>query len=435
VGSGVQSSSVRVRGRRARRIGVLAASSLLSAALAVGLSAGPAAAAPSTVAEAQAEADALAARIAEIDQTLAAAQAAVESARAAAAIALDGYQATQDAYEAARQRADAAAEDAAAAAAALEVARRQVVDFARSSYMQGSTFPEAAALLTAADPGELIERAALLEAAGSHRSTVLDEVTVVEDAAARADAVARTAVVEADQLQADAAAQLATAQAAEVSARDQAATVAEEQEVLETELATTQEQLQELIGAEEAARRVPAPVAAPVASPGPAAAPAPPSGPPSSGPAPPPAPEAPAGPGDASAAQRAIDAAMAHLGLPYAWGGGGSRGPGPGLDPDRGVVGFDCSGLTQYAYARAGIAIPRNSRAQFAALPQVSSGDLAPGDLVFWASNPSNPATIYHVAIYLGGGRVLQAPESGDVVKVSAMWWSGYAGAVRPSAA
>jgi peptidoglycan DL-endopeptidase RipA len=53
---------------------------------------------------------------------------------------------------------------------------------------------------------------------------------------------------------------------------------------------------------------------------------------------------------------------------------------------------------------------------------------------VFWAWNPSNWQTIHHVAIYLGDGRVLQAPESGDVVKISTMWWSGYAGAVRPSA-
>jgi peptidoglycan DL-endopeptidase RipA len=125
---------------------------------------------------------------------------------------------------------------------------------------------------------------------------------------------------------------------------------------------------------------------------------------------------------------------MAYLGTPYAWGGGGTRGPGPGQAPDLGIIGFDCSGLTQYAYAEAGISIPRNSRAQYAALPKVSSNDLRAGDLVFWATDASNPSTIYHVAIYLGNGQVVQAPESGDVVKVSSMWWRGYAGAVRPSA-
>jgi cell wall-associated NlpC family hydrolase len=120
--------------------------------------------------------------------------------------------------------------------------------------------------------------------------------------------------------------------------------------------------------------------------------------------------------------------------MSYAWGGGGARGPGQGIPPDSGVTGFDCSGLTQYAYAQAGISIPRNSRAQFASLPRVSRNDLLPGDLVFWATDPGDPDTIHHVALYLGGGRVVQAPESGDVVKVSDMWWSGYAGAVRPSA-
>jgi cell wall-associated NlpC family hydrolase len=53
---------------------------------------------------------------------------------------------------------------------------------------------------------------------------------------------------------------------------------------------------------------------------------------------------------------------------------------------------------------------------------------------VFWATNPADPGTIHHVAIYLGGGKMVEAPESGDVVKVSNMRWKGYAGAVRPSA-
>ena len=394
---------------------------VLAVGLSVGVAAAPAAAAPGSIADAQRTADELEARIGELNQTLADAQAAADAAHAASAIALDDYQATQAAYQAAQQRAEVAAADAAAATAALGVAREDVVAFARRSYMQGSTYPEVAALLTAADPSQLIERAALLEAAGSHRSDVLDTVTVLQEQAARADVVARTAVVEADQLQADAAAALEVAQAAEVSARDQAATVAAEQAGLETELAAVQEELRDLVGAKEAAERAAAvtpPPAAPPAGPPPA----------SSGD------DTPAGPGSSSAAQTAIDAAVRYLGTPYAWGGGGRNGPGPGLAPDEGVIGFDCSGLTQYAYAQAGISIPRNSRAQYAALPKVSADDLQPGDLVFWASNPGNPATIYHVAIYLGNGRIVQAPESGDVVKVSNMWWAGYAGAVRPSA-
>jgi cell wall-associated NlpC family hydrolase len=181
-------------------------------------------------------------------------------------------------------------------------------------------------------------------------------------------------------------------------------------------------ELQTLVGERAAADRSAA-VARPVPTP------------PPGGIAPAPAGNAtPAGAGDSSTAQTAIDAAMAYRGTPYAWGGGGTRGPGPGQDPDLGVTGFDCSGLTQYAYGRAGITIPRNSRAQYSALPKVSSSDLRPGDLVFWATDVSSPDTIHHVAIWLGGSRILEAPESGSVVKISDMRWRGYAGAVRPSA-
>jgi cell wall-associated NlpC family hydrolase len=125
----------------------------------------------------------------------------------------------------------------------------------------------------------------------------------------------------------------------------------------------------------------------------------------------------------------AAAAGLSYLDTPYAWGGGGPNGPSQGIR-DGGVadrhgdyrkVGFDCSGLTEYAYAQAGIAIGGDSRTQYA-----SGGtrhpfiDALPGDLLFAGDTP---ATIHHVAIYLGEifGRdyVLEAPESGDVVKVS----------------
>jgi cell wall-associated NlpC family hydrolase len=286
--------------------------------------------------------------------------------------------------------------------------------------MDGSTYSGAAALVTATGPGELIERVALLEAAGTHRSDVLVEVTVLQAQATAAEEVARTSLAQVTVLQAQAAEQLAVAQTAEVAARQEAAAVATEQATLATELATVQQELQELVGAQAAAERtarVTAPPARPVTV------------------APPPSGNStPAGPRDSSAAQTAIDAALGQLGLPYAWGGGGSYGPGPGQAPDLGVIGFDCSGLTQYAYKQAGISIQRNSRAQYSSLPKVPGNELQPGDLVFWATSPANPETIYHVGLYLGSGRVVHAPESGDVVKVSNMWWNGYAGAVRPSA-
>ena len=110
------------------------------------------------------------------------------------------------------------------------------------------------------------------------------------------------------------------------------------------------------------------------------------------------------------------------------------RGPSLGWGIDQGVVGFDCSGLTRYAYAQAGIDVPRNSRAQYATLPKVSRSALQAGDLVFWATDTRNAATIHHVAIYLGGDRILEAPQSGSTVRVTSMRWSGYIGGARPSA-
>jgi cell wall-associated NlpC family hydrolase len=141
-----------------------------------------------------------------------------------------------------------------------------------------------------------------------------------------------------------------------------------------------------------------------------------------------------AGAGSASAVESAISAAREYLGTIYAWGGGSLSGPSEGWGIDAGVVGFDCSGLTRYAYAQAGISIPRNSSAQYSALPRVSRNDLQRGDLVFWATNTSRASTIHHVAIYLGGGQILEAPQSGSRVRVTAMRWTGFIGGVRPSA-
>ncbi|MCW2578474.1 MAG: Cell wall-associated hydrolase, NlpC family [Blastococcus sp.] len=433
--SGTRSTPVRgIRRTTATRTthgAVPPAPRLLAAAvlalLALGLTPAVAEAAPrpndTQIAQAQTKADAVAARIGALSQEMAVAEDRVDAARGAAVIALDGYQAMQAAYQAAEAEAAAAAAAAAQATAELGVARTEVVAFARRSYMDGSTYPGAAALITASGPAELIERAALLEAAGSHRADVLVRVAVVQEQATQADAAARTAVDTAAGLQETAATALEVAKSAEISARQQAAALTAQQAALQTDLAAAQTQLRSLVGARAAAERT-AQVVRPAVT------------------APPKAPVAPApvgnsvsaGAGDASAASRAIAAAMVYRGTPYAWGGGGTRGPGPGQDPDVGVIGFDCSGLTQYAYARAGISIQRNSRAQYAGLPKVSSDDLRPGDLVFWANDPSDPDTIRHVAIYLGGNEILEAPQSGDVVKVSDMRWKGYIGAARPSA-
>ena len=395
----------------------------LAALVALGLAPAVAVAVPTNAQVAQAEAAAalVEARIGEVAGALTAAQDSVDAARAVSAIALDEYQATQAAVQVAQQESVAAQAAAAQATADLEVARGAVVAFARRSYMDGSSYSGAAALVTATDPGELIERVALLEAAGSHRSDVLDTVTVLQEQAAQADETARTALVQITVLQEQAATELAAAQAAEVTARAQAGDLAARRASLEAELAAAQEELQELVGAQAAAART-----ARVARVDDRAA----------------GERRPCSRGElhAGRCRRRLGGGDRHRrgavlprpALCMGW--RGSNGPGPGQDPDLGIIGFDCSGLTQYAYEQAGIRIQRNSRAQYASLPKVSSNDLQRGDLVFWATNPEDPGTIHHVAIYLGSDKIVEAPESGSVVKVSNMRWGHYAGAVRPSA-
>jgi peptidoglycan DL-endopeptidase RipA len=132
----------------------------------------------------------------------------------------------------------------------------------------------------------------------------------------------------------------------------------------------------------------------------------------------------------------AIAAARSQQGVAYSWGGGGSTGPSFGIAPDTKVWGFDCSGLTQYAYAQAGIQIGGTSRDQWYRFRSrtVAREDLQAGDLVFWG-NGSSYSSIYHVALYIGGGKVIQAPQSNDVVRISSMWFGAdYFGAVRPTA-
>lgn len=146
--------------------------------------------------------------------------------------------------------------------------------------------------------------------------------------------------------------------------------------------------------------------------------------------------------GSTPAAQVAITAAMQWLGTPYAWGGGNLDGPSRGIAQGAGTIGFDCSGLTRYAWAQAGIALPRTAEQQwYAAGTRVPAfAALQPGDLVFFANDPSNPATIHHVAIALGNDSMLEAPRTGDVVRVTtgistnAYWAPQFAGGLRLNA-
>ena len=114
-------------------------------------------------------------------------------------------------------------------------------------------------------------------------------------------------------------------------------------------------------------------------------------------------------------ARAAISAAYSVIGTRYVWGGSTPRG-------------FDCSGLTMWAWAHGGVSLSHSSQAQYAQLPHVSRGGLRPGDLVFFYR------PISHVGLYIGGGRMIDAshPGPGGEVAIRAVNWGAYAGAARP---
>jgi cell wall-associated NlpC family hydrolase len=122
--------------------------------------------------------------------------------------------------------------------------------------------------------------------------------------------------------------------------------------------------------------------------------------------------------GTSPAMSSAVRLALSQIGVPYVWGGST-----PG-------AGFDCSGLVKWAYGLSGIALPRTSYAQWAALPHLPAGaPLEVGDLLFFEPGPEGPG---HVGIYIGGGLMVDAPHTGASVRVEPYDWPSYVGAALP---
>lgn len=110
---------------------------------------------------------------------------------------------------------------------------------------------------------------------------------------------------------------------------------------------------------------------------------------------------------DAGRAAQVVAIAMQYLGIPYVW---------AAADP---AVGFDCSGLTKYVFAQVGVSLPHYAAAQYQLGYEVSKEELQPGDLVFFRG-------LGHMGMYIGGGNMIHAPRTGDVVKISPLSDSYY---------
>jgi len=126
-------------------------------------------------------------------------------------------------------------------------------------------------------------------------------------------------------------------------------------------------------------------------------------------------------PSNGTLGAKAVAIAERYLGVPYRWG---------GADP---LTGFDCSGFTMYVYAQLGISLTHYTGAQIFEGTRVPPDQLQPGDLVFFEPSAAGPQ---HEGMYIGNGQFIQAPHTGDVVKISSLsepaYQFGYVGAVRP---
>ena len=340
----------------------------------------------------------------------------------------------QEAYNGARYRAQQAA---AAAHQAAERARIASADLEQQRSAYAATLladsqmaPQLTAMAALADShgiDALLQRASTIGNARTALDLQYQRFLASSALAQAASAQARSANREAQDAKAEAAAARAEAQRSADAAAAEASAIASEKERLVRRLAHLQhvsvataaarQHALEQAAAEQAAAAAAAPVTEPDDAPAPVPAPSAPSaGNPDPAPAPPPAPSAPPAPqpvpdppAPAGGAQAAIAFARAQLGEPYRWGAAG---------PDA----WDCSGLTMKAWAAGGRSLPHYSVAQYEQSTPIRASQLQPGDLVFWGDTDS-PSSIFHVALYLGDGRILHAPRTGEPVQIASMYY------------
>ncbi|HEY6794000.1 MAG TPA: NlpC/P60 family protein, partial [Kineosporiaceae bacterium] len=302
---------------------------------------------------------------------------------------------------------------------ATERVRQQVGALAAQDYRAGARPSLLDVLFTAQDPQDLLDRTAALDVVARGRVAALrrlaDTRAVALDERARAEAAVDR------QQQATAALHLAR-QRAERSAADAAAALAEvtatRDDVLgrlaalqHTSLALEQQRQQGLAldaaaqAAAWLARQRPA-GQAPAAPAGPGSGEGDPNTSGSAGTA-----GGPPGGGASAAAGEAVVAwARGRIGLPYQWGGAG---------PDS----YDCSGLTMRAWEQAGVELPHYAASQYAESEHVRYASLRPGDLIFYATDTGDPASIHHVTLYAGDGMMIEAPYTGATVRLAPVRW------------
>ena len=276
----------------------------------------------------------------------------------------------------------AAGEAVAAAQAQLAALDEQMRRVARSAFT-GENLSRFNALMTSGSADEFLAQVNTLDALAGHTDAILTQVSEASRAAQEAKATADAAAVVAQQTLDDVTARQAGLQSdiSDYQAQYAALTAAQQEAVNRAHAGQALDAPSRSAGS---SRELSAPaggqVGAPVAA--------------------------------SEAAQKAVDTALAQIGDPYVWAAGGPNS-------------FDCSGLTQYAYAAAGVRLPHSSKAQSTMGTAVSRSELQPGDLVFFRSPVS------HVGMYIGGGKMVHAATFGVPVQTTSVDMAGYAGARR----
>jgi cell wall-associated NlpC family hydrolase len=403
-----------------RTAATFAAAALLAATLA-----GPAAADPDPpseedIEEAREAEETAEDAVAQAEQRLAELESELEELHIAAGLAVEAHNGAQVALAEAEAAAQEAADRATELAAEAELSRDDLGRMAAASYRTGGPLAAWAMVFQAAESDEFIDRTATLETATRSQGEISErwrDASVEADEAAAAAEVAYAELAEAEeqaeQAAADAAAVVALQEAtladAEAERENLLAALAEaqgttielereRQAALEEEARRKREE-EARRQAEEAARQAAADAAEdepetsePTSSPTPTTTPSPsPDPPPSDG------------------AERAIEYAKAQLGKPYEWGADG---------PDS----FDCSGLTMRAWEAGGVSLTHHSVAQANETTRVSYSELQPGDLIFWSGN-SAISGVYHVALYIGDGKMIHAPSTGKAVEIQDVFY------------
>lgn len=432
------------------------------------------------IAAAKAAEEAASMSVAEIEVKLAEVNATAATATQNAQIAGEDLNEAQIALNAATATANKASADADAAEAAFQEGKQQIASVAQATYRNGGGSLDAIAPYLDADGLRGVETKKVgINSFSSSAEAKMQNVAALEQVAKVTRDAANTALDNQKKATDEVQARTDAANKAATDAQTQANIVAAQRDAYVKELATKQNTTVDLINQREASlaaertaaeraaaeqasaavaaadsqRRAdtPAPAAdatpeAPASSPAPDAsaapaeeAPAP--TPAEEAPAPAPAEEAPAPapaeeePAPAPAeeepapsyeepvyeepddeepsysyggASTAIATAMTYLGVPYVWGG-------------ESYGGVDCSGLTMLAWESAGVDLPHLSRAQYGYGTHVSLGDMEAGDLIFWSSDGTQSG-IYHVALYLGDGEMIEAPTFGVPVRVTGVY-------------